>query len=490
MGIIRTQSIKNSLTLYLGVVVGAVNTILIFPFVFEEHPEYWGLIQILVSYSIIFSSFSHLGSPNIIIRFFPKIENKGSLLFTNLLLCFFGFLLFLFFFFFFENYFLDKVDATPLLKDYFYLVGFIVFSTTFFDFLTSISRSYLDSSTPVFLNEVFHRLCILLILCLFHYDFLNLPLFLFLYTSIYFLKLLILWVCQLKNNRLSLSFNLSKSEVKQQLRYGMWVLSGGGAAILVSRFDMLMIEHYLDLKQVAYYGLAFFIGSVIKVPSRSVESISSPLIASSFKENDLGNIQTIYSKTSINLLIIGSILFLCISLNINDILSILPEKFSKGRFVIIIIGIAQLINLTAGLHGLILLHSSYYRSIVYFNIFLFAVTFITNVLLIPIYGINGAAMATLISIFLFNTVRMLYVYYQLSMHPFSKKTVMVIISLVVVFVVTYLLPMTSVGLINIFIRCLVSCVLFIISIRILNLSDDINSIINQCIQIVRGNNNT
>ena len=72
MGIIRTQSIKNSLTLYLGVVVGAVNTILIFPFVFEEHPEYWGLIQILVSYSIIFSSFSHLGSPNIIIRFFSK----------------------------------------------------------------------------------------------------------------------------------------------------------------------------------------------------------------------------------------------------------------------------------------------------------------------------------------------------------------------------------------------------------------------------------
>ena len=35
------------------------------------------------------------------------------------------------------------------------------------------------------------------------------------------------------------------------------MLLQGGAAILVSRFDMLMIEHYLDLKQVAYYGLAF-----------------------------------------------------------------------------------------------------------------------------------------------------------------------------------------------------------------------------------------
>ena len=74
------------------------------------------------------------------------------------------------------------------------------------------------------------------------------------------------------------------------------MLLRGGAAILVSRFDMLMIEHYLDLKQVAYYGLAFFIGSVIRVPSRSISSISFPLIAKSFEENNLSNIQSIYSK--------------------------------------------------------------------------------------------------------------------------------------------------------------------------------------------------
>ena len=80
MGIIRKQSIHNSISLYTGIFIGAVNTILIYPFVFESNPEYWGLLQILVSYSVIFSSFSHLGGPSIFIRFFPKAQVKSELL--------------------------------------------------------------------------------------------------------------------------------------------------------------------------------------------------------------------------------------------------------------------------------------------------------------------------------------------------------------------------------------------------------------------------
>ena len=49
MGIIRNQSINNSINIYVGIIIGAINTILIFPYVFESNPEYWGLIQILIS---------------------------------------------------------------------------------------------------------------------------------------------------------------------------------------------------------------------------------------------------------------------------------------------------------------------------------------------------------------------------------------------------------------------------------------------------------
>ncbi len=489
MGIIRKQSINNSINLYLGIIIGAINTILIFPHVFESNPEYWGLLQILVSYSVIFSTFSHLGSPNILLRFFPKLKDKRELFSFSFILCGIGFLLFLLVFFFFENYLLSSLDATPLLQEYFYLVGFLVFSLSFFDLFSSISRSYLDSSTPVFFNEVFVRIGVLFLLILYNYEWIQFHQFLYCYIAIYIVKLMVLFYIQLKNKRLSFSFNFSKAHLKEQFKYGFYVLTGGGAAVLVSRFDMLMIEHYLDLKQVAYYGLAFFIGSVIKVPSRSISSISSPLIAKSFEEDNKNNIQNIYSKTSINLLIIGGVIFLCVMLNIDDILQILPEKFSHGKYVVLIIGSAQLVNLVAGLHGLILIHSSYYKSIIYFNIFLFIVTFITNVIFIPKFGINGAALATFVSILTFNSVRMLYVYKKMNFHPFSIKTAIALLMILVIYFLISILPLSSASLIssiiNIIIRCVIACSLVIAVVQYFKLSEDISHIIHNSMEKLR-----
>ena len=284
---------------------------------------------------------------------------------------------------------------------------------------------------------------------------------------------------QFKNKRLTFSLQFNKSDLKDQFKYGLYVITGGGAAILVSRFDMLMIEHYLDLKQVAYYGLAFFIGSVIKVPSRSISSISSPLIAKSFEENNLSNIQSIYSKSSINLFIMGAVIFLCILLNIDDILSILPDKFSQGKIVVLFIGAAQLVNLVAGLHGLILIHSSYYKSIVYFNLFLFLITFFTNLIFIPMYGINGAALATFISILIFNAVRMIYVYKKMNFQPFSTKTAITFLMIVVIYFGLYYIPLTSMPLVNIVIKSLVACLLVAFTVQYFKLSDDISSLINE-----------
>ena len=478
MGVIRNQSITNSINLYLGIVIGAINTILIFPYVFESNPEYWGLLQILVSYSLIFSTFSHLGSPHILLRYFPKANNKSQLIGFLISICFIGYLIFLLIFVFFQNFLLDSLDSTQLVKDNFYLIGFLVFSLSFFDLLSSLSRSYLDSSTPVFFSEVFIRLCVSILLIIYNYEFINFNSFLILFIVIYLSKFLLFLSIQLKNNYLTFSFNFSNINIKEKFKYGFYVLTAGGSAVIVSRFDILMIEYFIDLKHVAYYSLAFFMGSVIKVPSRSISSISSPLIAKYFEQKKYAEIQTIYSKTSINLLIIGGVIFLCIMLNIDDILNLLPENFSHGKYVVLLIGSTQLISLIAGLHNLILLHSSYYKSIIYFNFILVISTFITNIIFIPLYGINGAALATLLSTLLFNTIRMLYVYKKLNFQPFSKKTLIAILMIIIIFFMLNYVPLTSSPFVNIFIKSLVTFILVAFAVQYFSLSDDINTIIN------------
>ena len=58
MGIVRNQSIKNSISFYFGMGIGAINTIFIYPNVFKDNPEQFGLIQILLAYAIVVATFT------------------------------------------------------------------------------------------------------------------------------------------------------------------------------------------------------------------------------------------------------------------------------------------------------------------------------------------------------------------------------------------------------------------------------------------------
>ena len=72
-------------------IIGAVNTVILYPIIFNDNPEYLGLIQILIAYSIIFSTFTNLSLPSIIIRYFPVVKQKGQLFLFSGILSFLGF---------------------------------------------------------------------------------------------------------------------------------------------------------------------------------------------------------------------------------------------------------------------------------------------------------------------------------------------------------------------------------------------------------------
>ena len=85
MGIVRNQSIKNSISFYIGMAIGAINTVIIYPNVFNDHPEHFGLIRILLAYAILVSTFTTFGIPKTFVRFFPVVKEKGQLYFLSLI---------------------------------------------------------------------------------------------------------------------------------------------------------------------------------------------------------------------------------------------------------------------------------------------------------------------------------------------------------------------------------------------------------------------
>ena len=180
-----------------------------------------------------------------------------------------------------------------------------------------------------------------------------------------------------------------------------------------------MLGHYLKIENVAFYTVAFFMASLIEIPARSILQIVKPLLAKAWSEGDVTEIATLYRKTSINQMIIGLLLFIGIWMSIDDVLTFVPEKYQGIQNVFFYVGLAKLINVSAGVNGTIILTSDKYRFDLYINLFLILVTVITNLYFIPKYGIEGAAMATTLALFIHNMVKTLILYSFYKIQPFQ-----------------------------------------------------------------------
>lgn len=487
MGIVINQSIKNSLSFYFGMFLGAISTVFVYPNVFNDQPDHWGLIQLIVAYSFIISTFSNFGVPKTFIRFFPIIENKSKFYFFSFLLITIGYLLFLILALFFEDWFFNFISASPLLIDKFYLIYFMVLIISVYELFVSISRSNLNSTLPTFLNEAFLKSYSLIVLILHGLKILNFDQFLFFYVGGYLMKLIIIFISQFNTKSINLIFSLRGIKITELIQFGLFVIVGGASAMLVSRLDMVMIGKFMGLKHVAFYSVAFYVGNAIRVPGRAVVAISAPIVSKAWKNNDLKLIKDIYYKSSINQLIIGGIFFVCVWLSVDDIFSLLPEKFSGGRLVVFFIGLSQLFNVAMGVNGAIILNSKYYRFDLYANLFLLAVTFLSNYLFIPdssplkelgIVGINGAAFATALSIFLFNFIKFVFIYVKVKLHPFDIKTLYSILLLLFVYYVVDSLSLNLNPYLNILLNSSISLIIFVPILLYTKLSLELLSIYN------------
>jgi O-antigen/teichoic acid export membrane protein len=114
----------------------------------------------------------------------------------------------------------------------------------------------------------------------------------------------------------------------------------------------------------------------------------------------------------------------------------------------------------------------------YLNILLVVLTIIINVLLIPVYGIEGAAMATATSLFIYNFLKLLVVKVKINVQPFSFNTYKVIALACIVYFLVPVIPLDfSNDFFSIIIRSIIIVLLYSIPILYFNLSDDITQFV-------------
>ncbi|MGM0506241.1 MAG: lipopolysaccharide biosynthesis protein [Bacteroidota bacterium] len=443
VGIIARQSATNVLYTYLGMGLGAVLTLLLYPHILS--PEAYGLTRILVSAGLMGAHLSHLGMRNTILRFTPVCQGDSDRMRSfrtyTFLIPLSGFLIFTLFLWLFQDLVIALYEErSPLVGSYLYLLIPLTLAILYFELTNSTLRSLKDSTSGSFAQDLLLRFVLILSLLLLWLDWVSLNTFLWLFVAAY--MLLPLWLLYLLFRRGELNISLRITALSRTLRrsmgqYGLFTLLSGLTTIIVWNIDILMLGSLAGLDQTAVYAIAFYMGSVITVPQRSLEKILTPLIAGHLRNRNFTRIGELYRKSSHLQFLSGSFLLLSVWISAEPILTILPEIYREGSLVILIIGCGKLIDMATGANGSILLLSKFYRWDLLFNGLLVIFTFATNWLLIPRYGIEGAAVATAISLALYNGIKFLFVRNRYGLSPFTRSHMIILLWSVVTLTVLH-----------------------------------------------------
>ena len=160
----------------------------------------------------------------------------------------------------------------------------------------------------------------------------------------------------------------------------------------------------------------------------------------------------------------------------------MPDDYTGGLIIVFVIGLAKLYDNALGNNNAILFNSDYYRVVLLLGVLLAVSTVILNALFIPEFGINGAAYASCITIFLYNTIKVVFVYLKFKMQPFTINTYKTLALIIFSGFCFYFWEFPFHPIINIALKSLLLSVFYGFVVYRFNLSSDITALINKLLQ--------
>ena len=222
---------------------------------------------------------------------------------------------------------------------------------------------------------------------------------------------------------------------------GMQALTFGGTCIasVAATIDVFIIAGFQDLKAVGIFVFAQYAANLVQVPQRSIQAVSAGVLSRAWKDKDMKEINRIYQRSCINLLLLALFIFGNLWLNISQGIQILHIKneYADGLSVMFILGMVRIIDAGTGLNALVINTSTFWRFDFYSGIILLAFRLPLTYLLIKNYGIIGSAFAELFAYSVYNFIRFEFLRRKFGMQPFNGKTVLSIVLGVIAYILCY-----------------------------------------------------
>jgi len=454
MGIVFRQSIKTTIIIFSGAILGALSTWL---FTFIDKQQY-GFTRELLTQAVIVSQFLALGfnaTMSVYIHRYDHDDRKrhtliGLCLLVPLVACVIASAIYFVFPGHSIHALFQEQDQGLMWRYFIWLPLYGVFFV-----FQMIIEQYLTAQMKIaqlsFIREIVLRLISIVLVLLFVFHYINFDVLLIGTVVGSLLSLGVLFLISMRTKDFGIALHrkaFTNKEYKEIFRFSFFHTLTAISIYLIGFLDMFLLGRFdkEGVRSVAVYAVGVFIISVVQIPARAMINAAYTNIAKEFTNGDMPLVRNLYGRLALNSLLASMLMAVIVCCNLNNAVAIMGKGGVTGTGygavipVVLILLIGQLINIATGMNDQILSISKYYRVSFYLSASLVVVLSGLCIVLIPKYGVYGAAWSTTIALGLYNLGKYFFTWVKMGIQPLSKNTIRVIIANVPGFAAGYFMP--------------------------------------------------
>lgn len=495
MGVIQRQGIKHSIVNFAGLAIGIASTLFVYSR--QDVVEAYGLVQFLLSIGIIGLPLFSLSANTVAIRFFPRFEDKTTghhgFISLVLLMCLAGWGICLLIALLARGPIEHLLTHnSPLLSQFLWMALPLALFFTISAVLGTYSINFRRIVIPSILIDFTFKIFLPIQMVAIWQGWISIRTAIWLLLAHYFLVMMgmIIYLDRLNQWHLRLNWSFITPELRRDMaRYAGFGIINSFALLLATKADTLMVGSLTTMKSTGIYAVALNIAAAIEIPTKSMYGASLSFVAKYLADENWTEMEILYRKVSVNLLLAGLFIFGCIWLSVNDLYALMPNsaEMSAGKYVLLFLSLAKLVDMGASLNNQLVYYSTFYRYSMFSLIILAIANIGFNLWLIPLWGLTGAAVAVLLSITCYNLFSLALVWIKFRMQPFSKNTLVLFGLALLAMGVVWFLPSTGYLAINIVVRSGAYALIFGGLAIYLRVSPDLNDMLTGLLSRLRKN---
>jgi O-antigen/teichoic acid export membrane protein len=394
--------LKGSFVIFMFKVLGAGSLFLTYVLIPRYYGvELFGIFNLIFALMVITAVIARVGLDTYVLRVLSSYENNAheiSLFLKEVFkIVFIGAVIVTFVILFFQEtintYIFKSIDATN------YLIGMaiIIVPYTFFNVLPEIFRGFDEIKRYAFFRNFSQNFMVLLLILITiflekKYD----PIYILYFTVIIITVILsIVLYFFLKEKKITLAI---KGRYKNKIlknSYPMFLAAS--IMFLMSYIDSFMIAYYLDEYQVGIYNACISLSMLITFIPMAIGGFISPKVSLAYSKGNKYEVKKIFKNSLIIIFIVTLPIFGILYVYAEFFLGIFGDAFKLATTTLLLTNIAFLSEALTGPVGFILNMTDNQHIFMKILLISLLINIILNVMLIPIYGINGAAIAILVS---------------------------------------------------------------------------------------------